>query len=401
MPPSQKFPPFPQNPSISPRSSAAPLLPVDQPVDQCAEGEDIEDTTGGDSKKEKRRFLGLTRNPEDKVPASMDVKAGGLLPQTQAMINAMKPDTKTRPQAIPLSPSRHPYPSSLAASPSRLRSSSPRLVSPASSEIFERNVQEPVPMSTLQGEDTPAHIPTHVMTEDHIPPALEATANAITSGTLNADEVEIVTSSSHQPAAEKVLEASASHVDLTQLQPPSLKHADSASSDMASSMHQLPTHLEDDGASNYGQLDPNDVRRLSFISFADVVHGEHQHQAASSMSDISSRDGLHITGLSSGGLPSVQERAASPFRSPRSPISMSGGVTTPPGMSFDSAPEQSPPRSNVGLSGSSLGQHGELTIETMRQAVRKTASGDLSGVRSPTLLSEEALARETRSRTNA
>ncbi len=398
MPPSQKFPPFPQNPSISPRSSAAPLLPVDRSVEQSAEGEDIDDTTGADNKKEKRRFLGLIRNSEDKAPASMDAKAGGLLPQTQAIVNAMKPDTKTRPQAIPLSPSRHPYPSSLAASPSRLRSSSPRLVSPASSEIFERNVQEPVPMSTLQGEDTPAHIPTHVMTEDHIPPALEATANAITSGTLNADEVEIVTSSSHQPAAEKVLEASASHVDLTQLQPPSLKHADS---DMASSMHQLPTHLEDDGASNYGQLDPNDVRRLSFISFADVVHGEHQHQAASSMSDISSRDGLHITGLSSGGLPSVQERAASPFRSPRSPISMSGGVTTPPGMSFDSAPEQSPPRSNVGLSGSSLGQHGELTIETMRQAVRKTASGDLSGVRSPTLLSEEALARETRSRTNA
>ncbi|KAK0912196.1 hypothetical protein LTR91_021191 [Friedmanniomyces endolithicus] len=69
-------------------------------------------------------------------------------------------------------------------------------------------------------------------------------------------------------------------------------------------------------------------------------------------------------------------------------------------MSVDSAPEQSPPRSNVGLPGSSTGQHGELTIETMRQAVRKTASGDLSGVRSPTLLSDEALARETRSRTN-
>ncbi|TKA69091.1 hypothetical protein B0A55_09834 [Friedmanniomyces simplex] len=401
MPPSQKFPPFPQNPSISPRSSAAPLLPLDQ---QQADGGEFDGITKEtDSQTEKRRLLGLGKKPEEKDTRNMDATAGGLLPQTQAAIAAMKPDTKARPQAIPVSPSRHPYPSGIAASPSRLRSSSPRLYSPASSEIFERNVQEPVPMSTLQGEDTPAHIPTHVMTEDHIPPALEATANAITSNSLNADEVEIVTSSSHQPAAEKVLEASVSHADLTQLQPPPLKHAESASSDIVASTHHLPTHPEDDGASNYGQLDPNDVRRLSFISFADVMQSEHQQQAASSLGDIGSRDSLHISSLS-GSFPSVHERAASPFRSPRSPGSMSGGVTTPPGVSVDSAHEQSPPRSNVvGALASPPGQHGELTIETMRQAVRKTASGDLSGVRSPAAmspLSDEPSMRETRSRTN-
>ena len=401
MPPSQKLPPPSQNTSISPRSSAAPLLPAEQQQEASGSAEVSEVK----SEKEKRRLFGLGgKKKEDKEPRSMDASAGGLMPQTQSAISAMKPDLKSKPQNIPLSPSRHPYPSGIAASPSRLRSSSPRLHSPASSEIFERNVQEPVPMSTLQSEDTPAHIPTHVMTEDHIPPALEATANAITSNTLNADEVEIVTSAAHQPAAEKVLEASASHADLTQLQSPTLKHSESTSSEI----HQLPVGgQDDDGASTYGQLDPNDVRRLSFISFADVVQGEQQQQqqlqAGGSLGDIGSRDSLHIGGMP-GSLPSINERTVSPARSPLSPRSASGGVTTPPppGVSVDPAHDQSPARSTAGIP-SQTGQHGELTIETMRQAVRKTASGDLSGVRSPPAMSpisDEASMRETRSRTN-
>lgn len=338
----------------------------------------------------------------------MDAPASGMMPQTQALVNAMKPDL--RPQPIPITPSRHPYPSAVAASPSHLRSSSPRLHSPASSEIFERNVQEPVPISTLQGEMSPAHIPSHVMTEDHIPPALEATAQAITSGNLNADEVEIVTSASHQPAAASVIESSASHADLTQLQSPTLQHHRSEGSEAGSSIHQsglLPTHTEDEGASNYGQLDPNDVRRLSFISFADVVQSEHQQQYASHLGDVGSRDSLHMASLPASVPGAAQNRTASPLGSPRSPgsthsHSMSGGVTTPPpGVNIDPAGEQSPARSGAGIS-SPPSHHGELTIETMRQAVRKTASGDLSGVRSAGMspISDENSFRETRSRTN-
>jgi len=342
----------------------------------------------------------------------MPAAAGGMMPQTLAFVNSMKqqaPDL--RPQQIPASPSRHPYPSAIAASPSRLRSSSPRLHSPASSEIFERSVQEPVPISTLQNELTAseAHIPSHVMTEDHIPPALEATANAITCDKLNADEVEIVTSSAHQPAAAGVLESSTSHADLTQLHSPPLPHHRSEDSEIASSMQQsgfLPIGNEEEGASTYGQLDPNDVRRLSFISFADVVQGEHQQQMASHLGEAGSRDSLHIASLPSSIPSNAPERTASPLRSPRSPgstysHSMSGSVTTPPpGVNIDPVSEESPSRAMGGVGGP-MGQHGELQIETMRQAVRKTASGDLSGVRSgmsPT--SDDMSGRETRSPTN-
>ncbi|KAK5120677.1 hypothetical protein LTR85_006035 [Meristemomyces frigidus] len=407
MPPSQGVPTQPANTSISPRSSATPLLEQQQQTQQDAgeeTPENVDPTTG------KRRLFGFgsKKKEEKEVPRKMDAPAAGLMPQTQAAVNAMKQGPDLRPQPIPISSARLPYPSGAAASPSRLRSSSPRLHSPASSEIFERSVQEPVPMSTLQSEDT-AHIPSHVMTEDHIPPALEATANAITSGQLNADEVEIVTSSTHQPAGASVLEGSASHADLTQFQKPALQHHKSEDSEGASYMHQsgmLPTGGEDDGASNYGQLDPNDVRRLSFISFADVVQSEHQQQHASHLAEMGSRDNLHIAGLPSSLSNIAPERTASPLRSPRSPgsshsHSFSGGVVTPPpGVNIDPVSEQSPARSGAGIGSPS--QHGELTIETMRQAVRKTASGDLSGVRnaglSPT--SDESSFRETRSRTN-
>lgn len=346
-------------------------------------------------------MFGLGKKKDSKKPAMEAQPVAAVLPQSQAAVrppsplkSQQPPDLKSTSQSIPLSPARHPYQQTIAAqSPSRLRSSSPRLHSPASSEIFERNVQEPIPMSGLGGELDPAHIPAHVITEDQIPPALEASAQAITNDQLNPDEVEIVTSSTHLPAS-SVLEGSASHADLTQLNSPtlpSLRHEQSQDSEPASSMHAsgIVPSLEDDGASSYGQLDPNDVRRLSFISFKDIVQSEHQQMAHSSLGEIGSRDSLHIANA----LPptSIGERAASPLRSPRSPTSthshsLSGGLATPPpGVNINavggvSNPEQSPARS-IGL-GSPGSQHGELTIETMRQALRKTASGDLSGVRS-------------------
>lgn len=340
----------------------------------------------------------------------------GIVAQKQQQ--QQQPDLKPAAQPIPVSPSRLPYQPAVAASPSRLRSASPRLHSPASSEIFERNVQEPVPISTLGGELSPAHIPSHVITEDSIPPALEASAQAITSEELNPDEVEIVTSSSHQPAA-TVLEPSASHADLTSLNsPPAISQHKSEESEVASNLnlHQVPapSATEDDSASNYGQLDPNDVRRLSFISFKDIVHSEHQQMAASSLGDVGSRDSLHISNLPSSGI--LHDRAASPLRSPRSPNSthshaLSSGLSTPPQgtnninnpLSGSTHAEQSPVRS-IGVGSPSSSQHGELTIETMRQALRKTASGDLSSGRSGAGMSpvsdENSVRGEPRSRTN-
>lgn len=381
-----------QHPAISPHNSASPLISEQQRT--ALHDREPEQTTSAqerDSKSFKQRLLQLAGKKKDGKVAmeamnttafEKAVNAAGTA-ESQSTTQQRQPDLKPQPRRTPASPSRLPYHSAMSASPSRLRSSSPRLHSPASSEIFERNVQEPLPISTLSSELTDAHIPAHVMTEDDIPPALDASAEAITSKSLNPDEVEIVTSTSHQPAAASVLDGSTSQADLISLNSP-LRFETPIDSEPASSLQasSVLQNLDDEVASSYGQLDPNDVRRLSFISFKDIVQSELQQQH---LAEIGNRDSLHIGGHSFSS--SMNERATSPLRSPRSPTSSaaaSGGVTTPPpglNISYPLA-EQSPGR--IGSPGSMHGSahgHGELTIETMSQSIRKTASGDLSNVR--------------------
>lgn len=425
--------------TISPHNSSTPLIPQEQRRDlrDASASASASDATGqdADAKSLRQRVLGLAGKKkekekeknnnvkEDREKLQADSKMSAA-PVTQAVpVAAVAPlkqqqqplDPKAQGQAALGSPLRNnPLQNTIAASsPSRVRSSSPRLHSPASSEIFERNVQEPIPISSL-GKDEKnleQHLPAHVITEDAIPPALEASAEAITNNRLNPDEVEIVTSASHQPAAQVVLEAATSHTDLTSLNSPRSEGLEAAIGEPTSSLHAtgiLPG-ADEDNASTYAQLDPNDVRRLSFISFKDIVHSEHQQMAASSLGDIGSRDSLHISHAAPA--TSISERAASPLRCPRSPTSThsssKGGLTTPPpGINATNPlavnPEQSPVRS-IGL-GSPGSQHGELTIETMRQSIRKTASGDLGQVRSTGMspISDEAsFSTAPRSRTNS
>src|SRR5258708_7739329 len=74
----------------------------------------------------------------------------------------------------------------------------------------------------------------------------------------------------------------------------------------------------DDSASNYGALDSTDVRRLSFISFSDIVQSEHAEH-------VGGRDSIYVAGLSS--LSSGHNRSPSPIRSP---VSSQGFSTSPP-----------------------------------------------------------------------
>ncbi|PNS18109.1 hypothetical protein CAC42_4068 [Sphaceloma murrayae] len=264
----------------------------------------------------------------------------------------------------------------------RPRSASPNHASAASSLIFERNVQE----STMPS-NVPSAIPAHMKTEDQIPPALEASSLAITDDHLGPEEVEVVTHTAHQPAAaiiaESIPSAHQSEVNVA-LSP--------QESQQESVMHS-PRYDADDNMSTYGSLDPNDVRRLSFISFADVVHGEH--------AETGSQHSLHHVPLSATTDPGVSQspnanRPISPTRSPLSTFShpFSQEVTTPPttasGPGSAKGVELSPPRSlNASPTISSpppqqQQHHGELSIETLGQALRKTASRDLSGFnRSP------------------
>lgn len=224
----------------------------------------------------------------------------------------------------------------------------PRIHSPAS-QIFERDVQEDI----VPAQASPA-IPAHIRTENHIPPVLEASSAAITDDRLDPDSVEIVTHSLHHPAG-----------------------ATSAEQSMSSSIdaHLLSQTDTDDLSSSYGALDTTDVRRLSFISFADVVNAEH---AETNEAHLGSRERLGDF-----------NHPSSPLRSPTSSHALSTSPPTSIAPSFK-GPELSPDRLPATSSvhspvSSSFG--GDLNVETMRQALRKTGSGDMGGMTSQTVSS--------------
>ena len=230
--------------------------------------------------------------------------------------------------------------------------------------IFERNVQEEV----LPSEMSP-QIPSHVITENHIPPALDASTEAITDKKLDPDSVEIVTHATHQPASVTITGAEHSL-------PPSMQAGEGGMPAAASSLRKQET----DNASNYGSLDSGDVRRLSFVSFADVVHAEHE------MASDQRRDSAYL----SGGHPHVGvPRSPSPVRSPMS--SQAFGTSPPTSISTSATRgvDASPNRGLKGIAsplpGTSSPMPAEYNVETMSQALRRTGSGDLSGVRSAPL----------------
>ncbi|KAM0347739.1 hypothetical protein ACHAPU_004754 [Fusarium lateritium] len=253
----------------------------------------------------------------------------------------------------------------LPSSPGRGFTGSPRLSSPATSQIFERDVQD-----SSVNPSSPA-IPTHIQTENFIPPVLDDASEAITNQKLDPDTVEIVTHSSHQRAAVTVTGASTG-----------LPTYDPSASEWAAELASFADRdvVSTDNASNYGSLDSSDVRRLSFISFADVVQAEHNPTAGIA----GSRDSIHLAGLTS--LPTAMNRSPSPIRSP---VSSQGPETSPPTSNpgsmkgIELSPSRRPlgsPTSTNNLKLNPLG--GDLNIETMSQALRRTGSSDLSHVRS-------------------
>jgi len=254
------------------------------------------------------------------------------------------------------------------SSPGGMSQVPPRLHSPAS-QIFERSVQEDI----LPQQASPS-IPAHIRTENYIPPVLEASSAAITDEQLDPDSVEIITHSIHQPAAAGVTGSSTAEQSL----------ASSGFVDHAG-FHSVEA---DEGASTHGALDSADVRRLSFISFADVVNAEHAETGES----LYSRESSQV-----GGLPGhpiavgYQNRSPSPLRSPASSHGL--GTSPPTSIATTSKGLEMSPNHGTRVPGSPLPMAqspvsssfgGELNVETMRQALRRTGSGDLAGFASQT-----------------
>ncbi|TWU79248.1 hypothetical protein ED733_009020 [Metarhizium rileyi] len=309
----------------------------------------------GFGKKKESNFLTTGADTAPEAPVASQISKTST---TASNITASStPQVHTAEQSVFVHPS----------SPVRALSSSPRVSSPAGSQIFERDVQD----STILKPNSPA-IPTHIQTENYIPPVLDDASEAITNEKLDPDTVEIVTHMSHQPASVTVTGAAGG------LTSPYDQMASEWAAELASFADRVG--LPPDSASNYGSLDSADVRRLSFISFADVVQAEHGTQAGGT----GSRDSIHMAGLTS--LPSAAlNRSPSPIRSP---VSSQGPGTSPPTSNPGSMKgvEMSPTRKPFGSP--KPGQQnlaapgGDLNIETMRQALRRTGSTDLSSFRS-------------------
>lgn len=310
-----------------------------------------------DAKTGKRRFWNLGKKKEDEKAKKKQEAATAIPTSGITASKTMRPVSPIPGITSPITQTTsHPY--GIPASPSRnLNSSSPGIPSPASSQIFERSVQE----DGLASSASPA-IPAHITTENHIPAVLDASSEAITDDHLNPDNVEIVMHAAHQPAAVTVTGTGTSEAAGTSWQDDLVAHPDN-----------------DDAASNYGALDSNDVRRLSFISFADVVHAEHADHSGSAAPSISSPLAMVSN-----------NRSPSPVRSPMSSQGL-GGSPLASGSDSSRGQETSPNRLGRGpgspFSGHSPPTSGELTIETMRQALRKTGSRDLSGASSQPLSS--------------
>jgi hypothetical protein len=246
-------------------------------------------------------------------------------------------------------------------------------------------------------------IPSHITTENYIPPVLDASSEAITDDHLDPDNVEIITHASHQPASVTVtgINPNASHE-------PTWVDELAAFSAGRTTTTTLPPADRADSASNYGSLDTTDIRRLSFISFADVVQSEQQHFPSSTAATAGSPSHQHLAGLTSlgsfGG--GINNRSPSPIRSPVSsaggglaasspPTSKSGSVKglemASPSVSYTSGGggARKPLGSPTSMMSMQLGLpllqspgqtvNGELAIETMSQALRRTGSGDLGG----------------------
>ena len=345
--------------SAESKGSSAPLLnKSEQDAEQMGEGTE--------AKPRKRDFWKLGKSKEEDKSKGK-AKSPSSTPRTSVAphmppIGALRPASPYRSTDVvsgSVSPHKaHPYGG--PASPGQLASASPRPHSPASSMIFERDVQDEVHPPEMSPQ-----IPSHVITENHIPPALDASAEAITNSKLDPDTVEIVTHSTHQPASVTITGGEHSLA--------SSMYADDGVPVMSSLRKQ-----EVDTSSNYGSMDSADVRRLSFVSFADVVHAEHE------MGD-QRRDSAHL----SGGHPALgAPRSPSPIRSP---VSSQAFGTSPPtsiatsARGLEASPHRALKSTGSPVHGASSPMAAEYNVETMTQALRRTGSGDLSGIRSAPL----------------
>ncbi|KAF3479983.1 uncharacterized protein GIQ15_06959 [Arthroderma uncinatum] len=339
-----------------------PLEPTKQMLQQVG-SHSVGDQTDDTNRTSEQPLPGQKITPRPKPLSTMAVRPVSPLP-----LRSLSPNRAS------VSPHRARHAYMAPTSPNRQLSPHSQMHSPASSQIFERDVQEDFPIQTSPS------IPSHIVTENHIPPILEASSAALTDDRLDPDSVEIVTHNLHQPASLSVVGSGAA-----------TSHGEHS---LASSFYEYASAQSpcdpEENASTYGGFDSTDIRRLSFVSFADLVHAEQ----VESYDHASNRDSQIMGGLAAlANAPTVNSnRSPSPMRSP---ISSHGPGSSPPTSvspgeprGFETSPNRGTrvPRSPPPCPHSPSGTFSsDLNVETMRQALRRTGSGDMGSFRNPPL----------------
>ena len=120
---------------------------------------------------------------------------------------------------------------------------------------------------------------------------------------------------------------------------------------------------------NYGSLDTEDVKRLSFISFADVVQAEH---VENDRETFGPGEGIHFMSLNS----TSAKRSPSPVRLPASPPT--SGTPSEKGVEHSRTRSPGSPSASHVAHSAPLNEELPLQVETMQQAMRKPGAAGAS-----------------------
>ncbi|RDW31040.1 hypothetical protein B0I72DRAFT_140492 [Yarrowia lipolytica] len=219
------------------------------------------------------------------APAAPTVTGSSSRPSLAAAMRGGLSDTP----AIPMAAATTAVSSMSPKSQNSMTESVSALSSPASSMIFERNVQEFSVAATSAGASSSKiwhnHDNTHYHGEDRVAPALDASTEAIINSKVNPEDIDVI--SLRRPSS--IRARSPTEASLNSLwspgSPTMLQDASSGgprTRNNSMSVHPL-TASHTGGSLSPDKLNGGDGRQvLSFCSFADVVHTENEETTASS-----------------------------------------------------------------------------------------------------------------------
>lgn len=268
----------PQSPMAQAPAAASPVQVQAQPKSP---------KTSNASAQFAKRTQIRSQSPETRM------EGGGRLSLAAAMRGNLADSNSSSPAPIPMAAPTTAITSMSPKSQNSMTDSVSALSSPASSMIFERNVQE-FAASGSTSKIWCNHENTHYHGEDHIAPALDASTEAIINTKVNPNDIDVI--SLRRPSsirARSPTEASLSSLWSQTPASPTLLQDTPRTRNNSMSVH--PLTASHTGGSLSPDKSSGDRQVLSFCSFADVVHTENEETQVGSGMGSSDRLGRFDT----------------------------------------------------------------------------------------------------------